>query len=431
MGQCSLERLRRLLSVWKPSIRSKPAGERMAVMRIGILTTFLKLDPISDSGIGLLYRALADALVEQGHAVHVVHPTTQPAVAAKAHRELAPKWTCDIVPAALPRVVRRMAASGSWQRQALFERFWAAAATSRALARACAAKDLEIIETHTFAAPALFFLCRRRRPPVVSRVATTTSQMLRSSGEYSRAIRLLAWAEIRATRTSDALLTHSEAHRDQICSLEGYDPRRFGIVPLGIADPGFVAGGPAGPALEFFFVGRFTSRKGVDILLSAIPKVAAACPEATFVLAGDQDGGQEWRAFCASHSDLVPRRVSAPGRIPEGELDRLYRRCSVFVAPSRYESFGLIYVEAMARGRPVVGCRTGGVPEVVRDGVTGLLAAPGDPDSLAAAMIRLGTDPLLRDRFSAAARSDFLERFSAARFARSSAAFYSTVKSHP
>ena len=124
------------------------------------------------------------------------------------------------------------------------------------------------------------------------------------------------------------------------------------------------------------FVGRFERRKGIDVLLAAIPEVAAAFPNARFVLAGAPGQGDLWAAFACAHPDLAGGRVAAPGRVSETQLEELYRQCDVFVAPSRYESFGLIYLEAMRHAKPVVACDAGGIPEVVTDGVTGLLAPP-------------------------------------------------------
>jgi glycogen(starch) synthase len=71
------------------------------------------------------------------------------------------------------------------------------------------------------------------------------------------------------------------------------------------------------------------------------------------------------------------------GEVADSELEAQLERCEVFVAPSRYESFGLVFLEAMMFGKAVVGCRAGGMMEVIDEGVTGLLAEPGDSNSLA------------------------------------------------
>src|SRR5262249_4996186 len=85
------------------------------------------------------------------------------------------------------------------------------------------------------------------------------------------------------------------------------------------------------------------------------------------------------------------------------KLRGFYRACDIFAAPSRFESFGLILLEAMMFAKPIVCCRAGGMPEVVVEDETGLLAEPGDPASLERCLARLIEDPALRRRLGAAA----------------------------
>ena len=98
-------------------------------------------------------------------------------------------------------------------------------------------------------------------------------------------------------------------------------------------------------------------------------------------------------------------------------LAEQYRSCDLFVAPSRYESFGLIYLEAMRAGKPVIGCTAGGSKEVVRHGKNGLLVPPGDAKALAGAIRRLATDDAGRAGMGLAGRADFLAHFTDAAMA--------------
>ena len=100
----------------------------------------------------------------------------------------------------------------------------------------------------------------------------------------------------------------------------------------------------------------------------------------------------------------IRRRIAFHGEVDEARLRGFYQACDVVVAPSRFESFGLVAVEAMMAGKPVVGSRTGGMIEVIEDGVTGLLAAPGDVRSLEHCLERLVLDVDLRRRLGAAGR---------------------------
>ncbi|WP_052360920.1 glycosyltransferase family 4 protein [Geminisphaera colitermitum] len=401
-------------------------------MNIGLLTPYFALGTDNNSGIGRHYRILADALVEQGHTVHVVYPASNvesARAATTAYIALSPRWTCDILPPPAPswllRLLRR-----SWPAQVMLSRIWSAHAASRALAAAASRLSLDIIEAHAYGAPALFYLRRRRRPRVVTRVSTTSRQIDTIMSIHSRVLGWQQSLERYATDRSDALVTHTCEHRDTLCAEEGFAATRFAIVAHGIPDPGpppaFAPVNPCGH-VEFFYLGRFELRKGTDVLFAALPAVAAACPNAIFTLAGFTGVNHEWTALQARHPALARSRVQVLGPVSDEELATLYRRCSVFVAPSRYESFGLIYAEAMSHAKPVIGCNAGGIPEVITDGVTGLLARPGDIASLTDSMIRLGSDAALRQRMGEAARLDFLARFNAATMAANSVRLYQKV----
>jgi glycogen synthase len=176
------------------------------------------------------------------------------------------------------------------------------------------------------------------------------------------------------------------------------------------------------PLCRILFVGRFETRKGIGILAQAIPQVLHACPEARFVLAGNPDiheggSGPTYREQIETLAAQFGARVQMLGVLPREELVAEYARADIFTAPSRYESFGLIFLEAMMHGAACVGTNVGGIPEVVEHGVTGLLAPPDDPASLAAALIQLVNDPALRQRLGEAGLAAFRERFTVARMA--------------
>lgn len=400
-------------------------------MNIGILTAYLALGDDADSGIGQHYRILADALCAQGHRVHVMYCVDDAEKTRAALSELNPPWSCDVISAKPPAWLTRLF-ERSWPLKVLLDNLWMAQAASKALAAACRQKKLAVIETHAFKAPALFFLLRRSRPPVVTRVSTTTLQTIAISTMHSRMLHWQASLEIAATRNSDARVTHTRQHRDTICALENYPAASFAIVPHGLPDPGSPFSETEGNngSVEFLFVGRFEERKGIDVLLKAIPIVAASQPNARFTLAGSMGDASCWNQFASDHPDLIAQsRVQALGRVSSKDLPMLYHRCDILVAPSRYESFGLIYAEAMSHAKPVIGCDTGGIPEVVTSGLTGLLAVPGDCDSLVESMLRLASDPTLRIQMGTAGRLDFLRRFDDRTLALNSVDLYKHIVS--
>lgn len=395
-------------------------------MRIALLTSYLALEEDADSGIGQHYRILADALADAGHEVEVFYlcDTKSAPAARRGLATLRPRWTLHLLEPSLSRLLAAVP-DHKWTVNQLFQHLLLAWKGARALRRAHMRRPFDVVETHAYNSPATFLLLQTPRPVVITRVSTTLGQMLRLGTLRSGLLRFEASLERHTTRSSDALVTHTPRHRDALCAEEGHDPACFAIIPHGIPSPSLPAAtDPAHPPLDILFVGRFEARKGVDVLLDAIPLVARACPETTFTLAGSRDTPGLWEAFCSRHPALRESRVRAPGRASPGDLTRLYSRCAIFVGPSRYESFGLIYVEAMSHGKPVVACQTGGVPDVVGHGVTGLLVPPGNHEALAEAIIRLARQPDLRARMGEAGRQAFLDHFSAQALAANSASLY-------
>ncbi|MFV0317475.1 MAG: glycosyltransferase family 4 protein, partial [Microthrixaceae bacterium] len=197
---------------------------------------------------------------------------------------------------------------------------------------------------------------------------------------------------------------------------------RVRIEALGTVDPGppgSLANGspPEGDSggANVLFVGRFEKRKGIDLLLEALLRVMVGHEEVTAILVGRNDlpapGGTTW-------SDWMDRtlghggwrdRIEMRGEVSDEELHDLYRGADLFVAPSRFESFGLIYVEAMAHGLPVIALDAGAATEVL-DGTCAILA-DASPDSLGDAIVQLIDDPALRDTLGAAGRSRFESRY--------------------
>ena len=236
-----------------------------------------------------------------------------------------------------------------------------------------------------------------------------------------------------------AVISNSEASARTIAEVYGFDPAStvhgvvlYGIVPAPgseVREPAWRADGEA----SVLFVGRLESRKGVLDLFAAIPEVLKEHPRARFVIVGSdnsaQDGfharhGMDYPTYFRQRHPRAARRVDFLGFVDDAELDHLYRACDLFVAPSHYESFGLIYLEAMNQARPTIGCAAGGPQEVIADGETGLLVPPGDTASLAQAICELLADPRRRRDMGRAGRERLLRRFTHTRMAAGFAEVY-------
>jgi phosphatidylinositol alpha-mannosyltransferase len=162
------------------------------------------------------------------------------------------------------------------------------------------------------------------------------------------------------------------------------------IIPNGVEWSRFSSlAQPSGSLI--LFLGRMERRKGAAALVEAFGLLAGRRPEAELVLAGE---GPERRAVEESVPEELKDRVTFVGRIDPAELAEVFGRAAVVCAPSLGgESFGIVLLEAMAAGRPVVASSIPGYAAVVRDGVDGLLVPPGDAGALASALERVLADP--------------------------------------
>ncbi len=202
------------------------------------------------------------------------------------------------------------------------------------------------------------------------------------------------------------------------------DLPRLAIIPLGLEDVSGRECIPPAPldrgSFRLLFVGRLEARKGIDVLLAVAKRLLPRYPQVHLDIVGnDQIPGPQgisYRGMFESDYEAagILDRVTFHGEVQDEALRGFYHACDLFVAPSRYESFGLVLVEAMMFGKPVVSCKVGGIPEVVVDGATGLLAEPGDAASLESCLAQLIESRDLRDQMAASARKRYLEHFSPA-----------------
>lgn len=189
-------------------------------------------------------------------------------------------------------------------------------------------------------------------------------------------------------------------------------------------------------AIRLLFVGRLELRKGADLLLDALPQLLAMHPEIMVDIVGDDQVAVDGKSLRerfeerAHHDRTDIGRVTFHGTVSRDDLLRHYATCDIFVAPSRYESFGLIFVEAMIFAKPSVGLAVGGVAEVVTDGVDGILLSEADAALLVAQVSRLVGDAELRERLGATARKTYESRFRIEQMIDASEAFYRRVATH-
>jgi phosphatidylinositol alpha-1,6-mannosyltransferase len=191
----------------------------------------------------------------------------------------------------------------------------------------------------------------------------------------------------------------------------GVDPEVFDTSPEGGSPP--VSGLPSDGRM-ILTVARLDAHKGQDTVIRAMPAILREVPEAHYVIAGDGPN-REYLEALAGDCGVADRTVFT-GHVAGGRLLDLYRACDVFVMASRVEGahaegFGIVFLEAGLMGKPVVGGRSGGIPDAVAEGETGFLVDPGDPSEIAGAVVRILLDGDLAARLGAAGRRRVLDEF--------------------
>jgi glycogen(starch) synthase len=295
---------------------------------------------------------------------------------------------------------------------------WQRAVTAAVLARD-AADPFDVVSGPIWPAEPLA-LMRAAAVPLAVSLHTTEAIASALDGRGSPEDRALVEAERALFAGAPVLIANSEATLLDLAKAFGVvvPSDRAVVVPHGMPDR--AATPRERPATEeplILFLGQLGFRKGIDVFLDALPAVLAGRP-ATVAIAGAPQGESPEAAFRARHAGAPwADRVRFLGLVDDATKQALLAAASVVAVPSRYESFGLVSVEAMMHGVAVVASRAGGIPEVVEDGVTGLLVPPGDSEALAAAIGRILDDASLRQAMGKAARARYLAHFTDTRMA--------------
>lgn len=214
--------------------------------------------------------------------------------------------------------------------------------------------------------------------------------------------------EIRATFKACAkVIVLSEEWRAYIVENEICDPTRIVVLHNSVYLPEKNTTDYA--CKQVLFLGRLGERKSPDTLLRAAVSVLESHPDATFVFGGDGDI-ERYRALASELG--IGARCSFTGWVTGEERERLFDRSSIFCLPSRNEGMPMSALEAMAHGLATIATPVGGVPQVIEDGVDGLMVTVGDHEALAKALCSLMDDVEMRKRVGRMGREKVRERFS-------------------
>ena len=230
-------------------------------------------------------------------------------------------------------------------------------------------------------------------------------------------------------RLADFILVNAEAVRRALID-QGYHARKIGVIPNGVVESGFEkrqdgaalrqALGIPEHARLVLVSSRLNRMKGLPYLLDAAAVVAEKHADVHFVLAGD--GADRKDLEQQAHQLGLGSRATFAGF--RTDMPRILSETSLSVLPSLSEGLSNSLLESMAAGVPTVAARVGGNPEIVLDGVTGLLVPPRDSTALATAMLRLLENRDMADRFAAAGKARVKQLFSIDRAVRRTEQLY-------
>ena len=335
-------------------------------------------------GVGRYVRDLAECLTDAGATVRVLAATDDGCFIAEPRQE--PR----LVSPGIPRLVLRPVLAARWLNLQIAE----------------FAPD--VVDVPNWGG---LGACLAPGRPCVVRLVTSASDPSLARGDLLLPLRM-AW-ELATVRRAARLVSDSAAM--SAVSRRIYGRSADEVIHLAYRGP--LAALLPRPQPTVLFVGRLEERKGADILLDAWPQVLAACPAAHLHVVGPDKSG------------LAPRLTAAAGVtwhgfVDDATLSGLRASCRVQVIPSRFESFGLVALEAWAAGMAVVASDAGSLPTVVGD--AGVIAASEDPPALARALIT-ALDPQRSALLAAAGQARLASHFHPDLLAARSLAAYTRV----
>jgi glycosyltransferase involved in cell wall biosynthesis len=375
-------------------------------------------------GIGRLTRDLAQGLVAVGHNIHVLARAAPGSIANTVDFEDG-VW--------VHRLIEDGDEGSAPNEMKVPPHLWRHSARMlRELDRLNEMHPIDIVEAPIWDAEGLAAILRDKfcvvtslHTPLKKVIETNPDWRVNMTAAKGETYEEIAQAESFVATRADGLRANSHAVLETMRRLYDlhFEGNRVAILPHGMEDRTRGAGNSEGGAssgdrnvVTVLYAGRFEGRKGTDVLLAAIPELCEKYPFARFVLVGEDrtlpDGSTLGGDFRTRHAraNFLDRVIFA-GEVSDAQLEQHLRQCDIFAAPSRYESFGLVFLEAMMFGKPVVGCRAGGMSEVIDERVTGLLAEPGDVPSLVSTVGALLEDGAKRNEFGKAGRERYVRLY--------------------
>lgn len=379
---------------------------------------------VDSGGQNVHVASLAQALARRGHSLTVYTRRDDPAIPARV--PLCPGVDVVHVAAGPPRRIPK---------DELLPHMTAFAAE---LAAAWSFDTPDVVHSHFWmsglAAIDGASMCHpdHVRPPVLHTFHALGSVKRRHQGVADTSPPARTWLEPRVGRQADVVIATCEDEVGELRAL-GVPSHRVEVAPCGVDTELFTVDGPAearGARFRILSVGRLVRRKGVDLVIRALALLrehGLADVELEVVGSGEASDGEDpeiVRLSALAEKFDVRDQVHFRGPVPQSGIPRLLRSADAVVCTPWYEPFGIVPLEAMACGTPVVAAAVGGLNNSVLHGVTGLHVPPRDPEAIADALARMLLDRQFRLRLAVAGRARVEAEYTWERVAERTEAIY-------
>lgn len=373
-------------------------------MNICLITT--GFPPDNGGGIGTYIYNLAKGLVKLGHTVQVISPTSGSDYIQNYIQDNVDEITIHRLPKkALPKI-ERLLPGLRWSFQVY-----------QLIKQLNQQKSIDVIEFPNWEASGVFSQWLLRIPVVV-RVHTPFFETLGLDSEHiTFGDKVVCKLEEWSCKNANKLVSSTRSHAKTISDKYLIPIEKFTILPLGIIDKasGRTVKHSVDDGIKLLYVSRLENRKGTLALLEALPLLNQQSNNFHIDIIGSDrphaPGGIKFQQYFKQNYADLSDKVSFHGFVDDEELDRFYRQADLFIVPSVYESFGLIYVEAMMYGLPSIATIGGGIPEVITDGADGFLTKINDSEEIMTRVVELMKDREFLNTMSLIARSSFETKF--------------------
>ncbi|GAA6174008.1 glycosyltransferase family 4 protein [Colwellia sp. KU-HH00111] len=369
-------------------------------MNICLITT--GFPPENGGGIGTYIYNLAKGFVAIGHTVHVISPTSQSNYSVEQVEKLIvhrlPKKYLPKIEAYLPGM--------RWSFQVY-----------QLIKKLHKQSPIDIIEFPNWEAPGVISQLLLKIPTVVRMHTPFFETLSLDSDNISFSDKMVCNAEEWSCKKANQLISSTRCHANTIIDQYKIDIDDISIIPLGIIDKYQVLKSRDldNTSFKILYVSRLENRKGTLAFLNSIPLIHEQYQNIQIDIIGSDrphaPGDIKFQQYFNENLGNFSEVVTFHGFVDDQMLDRFYTEADLFVVPSVYESFGLIYVEAMMYGLPSIATIGGGIPEVITEGVDGFLTDINDSEQISKRVIELINDEYLLTQMGAMARKSFEEKY--------------------